>query len=32
VDRTSFVVGLGFAGLVAALGAFAFVRRRERRK
>ena len=31
VDRTSFVVGLGFAGLVAALGTFAFVRRRERR-
>jgi hypothetical protein len=28
VDRTSFIVGLGFAGLVAALGTFAYVRRR----
>jgi hypothetical protein len=32
VDRTSFVVGLGFAGLVVALGTFAYVRRREQAK
>jgi serine/threonine-protein kinase len=32
VDRTSFVVGLGFAGLLAALGTFAYVRRREQAK
>jgi hypothetical protein len=30
VDRKSFIIGLGFAGLVAALGTFAYVRRRER--
>jgi hypothetical protein len=29
VNRTSFIVGLGFAGLLAALGTFAYVRRRE---
>ena len=32
VDRKSFVVGLGFAGLLTALGAFAYVRRHERTK
>jgi serine/threonine-protein kinase len=32
VDRTTFVVGLGFAGLVVALGTFAYVRRREQAK
>jgi hypothetical protein len=29
VDRKSFIVGLGFAGLLTALGAFAYVRRHE---
>ena len=29
VDRKSFIIGLGFAGLLAALGTFAYVRRRE---
>jgi hypothetical membrane protein len=28
VDRKSFIIGLGFAGLLAALGTFAYVRRR----
>jgi hypothetical protein len=32
VDRTSFVIGLGFAGLLVALGTFAYVRRREQTK
>jgi hypothetical protein len=32
VDRKSFIVGLGFAGLLAALGTFAYVRRREQAK
>jgi serine/threonine-protein kinase len=32
VDRKSFIVGLGFAGLLAALGSFAYVRRREQAK
>jgi len=32
VDRKSFIVGLGFAGLLAALGTFAYVRRRQQRK
>jgi hypothetical protein len=32
VDRKSFIVGLGFAGLLAALGTFAYVRRRQGRK
>jgi serine/threonine-protein kinase len=29
VDRKSFIIGLGFVGLLAALGTFAYVRRRE---
>lgn len=29
VDRKTFIIGLGFAGLIAALGTFAYVRRRE---
>jgi hypothetical protein len=29
VDRTTFILGLGFAGLLAALGTFAYVRRRQ---
>jgi hypothetical protein len=29
VDRKSFIIALGFAGLLAALGTFAYVRRRE---
>jgi len=32
VDRTSFIIGLGFAGLLTALGTFAYVRRREQTK
>lgn len=32
VDRKSFIIGLGFAGLLAALGTFAYVRRREQSK
>jgi serine/threonine-protein kinase len=32
VDRRQFIVGLGFAGLLAALGTFAYVRRREQSK
>ena len=32
VDRKTFIVGLGFAGLLAALGTFAYVRRREQTK
>ncbi len=32
VDRKTFIVGLGFAGLLAALGTFAYVRRREQAK
>ncbi len=32
VDRKTFIVGLGFAGLLAALGTFAYVRRREMTK
>lgn len=31
VDRKSFIVGLGFAGLLAALGTFAWARRRAKR-
>jgi hypothetical protein len=32
VDRKVFIIGLGFAGLLAALGTFAYVRRREMAK
>lgn len=32
VDRKSFVIGLGFTGLLVALGTFAYVRRREQAK
>jgi serine/threonine-protein kinase len=32
VNRQSFIVGLGFTGLVAALGTYAYVRRREQSK
>jgi hypothetical protein len=32
VDRKSFIVGLGFAGLLVALGTFSYVRRREQAK
>jgi len=32
VDRKSFVIGLGFAGLLVALGTFAYVRRRAQTK
>jgi hypothetical protein len=32
VDRKSFIIGLGFAGLLAALGTFAYVRRKQQRK
>ena len=32
LDRKSFIIGLGFAGLLAALGTFAYVRRRAQAK
>jgi hypothetical protein len=32
VDRKPFIIGLGFAGLLVALGTFAYVRRRAQAK
>jgi hypothetical protein len=32
VNRQTFIIGLGFTGLLTALGTFAYVRRREQAK